>query len=70
MKKFWTAYKPEVMVVHHNEIFAPALLIDPTGELVYLINNVFYTIGVEDYQQKSKMVEMQYKINQTRYSQV
>jgi hypothetical protein len=40
-KKFWAAYNPDVMVTKHNQISAPASLVDPTGELIFLTKNIF-----------------------------
>jgi hypothetical protein len=40
-KKFWSTYNPDVMVTKHNQISAPASLIDPTGELIFLTKNIF-----------------------------
>lgn len=46
-KKFWSAFVPEVMRAHHDEVFAPASLVDPTGELVYLTNGVFTPLELD-----------------------
>ena len=45
------------MVVHHNEIFAPALLVDPTSELVYLTNNVFIPLELKTINKEAKWLK-------------
>ena len=40
-KKFWSTYNPDAMVTKHKQISAPASLIDPTGELIFLTKNIF-----------------------------
>jgi hypothetical protein len=40
-KKFWTTYNPDVMVTKHNQISAPASLVNPMGELIFLTKNIF-----------------------------
>jgi hypothetical protein len=56
-KKFWAAYDPEVMAVRHDELFAPTSLIDPTGELIYLTNNVFTPLELKTITKEAQWLE-------------
>jgi hypothetical protein len=46
-KKFWAAYELDIMAVCYGEIYALASLVDPIGELIYLINDVFIPLELK-----------------------
>jgi hypothetical protein len=56
-KKIWATYDPEVMAVRHDEIFAPTLLIDPIGELIYLTNNIFTPLELKTLTKEAQWLE-------------
>jgi hypothetical protein len=40
-KKYWNSFIPEEMCKTHSQIFPPTSLVDPSGELVFVTNNIF-----------------------------
>ena len=41
IKLFWTSFISDIMSIGCKEICAPALVVDPSGELLFLTNDVF-----------------------------
>jgi hypothetical protein len=56
-KQFWKEYVPKRMCVDHTQIYVPAFLIYPSGELVFVTNNIFIQAELTHITEEAKWLD-------------
>ena len=56
-KAFWTSFIPKVMSIDCKQICAPASVVDPSGQLLFLANDVFNPRELDEMTRRASFLE-------------